>query len=227
MKRYKYVLLDLDNTLYDTRRTERLAMKELIEIYAGERNEPELYGLYRKINAQKWKALEMGSVKITEINNQRFADFFAAAEICGDHKNAAQDYIDLLAKHHLYLPGAEDIYQYLTERYEVVLITNGLKEAQEKRIRGSFIDCEISPLFAGEDMGIHKPDPEVIRIIEREMNWDKNGEQIIIGDSLRSDISCAMRAKIDSIWCNFVAEEPGDYMPCYTVSSLSEIKEIL
>ncbi|MCF7919842.1 MAG: YjjG family noncanonical pyrimidine nucleotidase [Candidatus Cloacimonetes bacterium] len=227
MKSYKYVLLDLDNTLYDTRRTERLAMQELICHYAGDRNEPELYELYRRINAGKWQLLETGDISIAKINLQRFHDFFLEAEIKGDWQEAAAFYIDLLAKHHKFLPGAEEIYRYLTEKYQVALITNGLKEAQIKRIKGTFMDYDLTQLFAGEDLGIHKPAPEVISIIRQKMNWQPGGAMILIGDSLQSDVKCAMNAEIDSIWCNFLQEEQGDYQPVYTVTSLHQIKDIL
>lgn len=227
MKKYKYILLDLDNTLYDTRSTERLAIREMIHALGRGSEESDLIKLYRRINYKAWEKLETGSLKISELNKERFAEFLTIAKIDYDPERAADEYLKLLAKNHLFLPDAQTIYEYLTENYAVALITNGLKKAQILRIQNSFIDISKSPLYTGEDLGIHKPDPEVVELISKDLHWNVGNSMILIGDSLRSDVQCAINAGIDCIWCNFTEEKAEHIEPEYEVNSLIEIKEIL
>ncbi|MCF7913021.1 MAG: YjjG family noncanonical pyrimidine nucleotidase [Candidatus Cloacimonetes bacterium] len=225
--RYKNVLLDLDNTLYDTRQTEKRAMSAFLEHYAPSDDAARLYTVYKQINLQFWQKLETGEVEIGEINQERFRRFFTQENISADPQKAGEYYLNLLCQFRIFYPQAEEIYEYLTKKYQVALITNGLKAAQERRIRNTFLNEEISALYIGEVIGYHKPAPEVIDHIMTKENWADKKQVIIIGDSLSSDIQCAQNAGISSIWCNFTGEEPGRYKPEFTVTELLEIKKIL
>jgi len=225
--RYKYILLDLDNTLYDTRQTEKLAMRAFLEHYANGGNTEKLYVEYQQINHELWSALEKGNISIDKINTERFRRFFDQENISKDAEDAGSYYLDLLCKYHLFYPSAEEIYEYLTKRYKVALITNGLKDAQERRILDTFLHQDISPLYIGEVIGYHKPDPEVVNYIMNREKWDDKEQVMIIGDSLSSDIQCAQNAGISSIWCNFTGENQGAFRPDFTVYDLIEIKNIL
>lgn len=224
--RVSYILLDLDNTLYDTRKSEGRALAEFIDIYASGRDKMKLIREYRSLNLGLWEALEKGEIGIEGFNQRRFREFFKKAEIAEDAKKAADHYIDLLVKHHTFLPYAQEIYEYLTSRYTVLLVTNGLKQAQRKRITGTFLDEEKTPMYIGEETGYSKPDKEFVHYIARQHNCELS-EMMIIGDSLSSDIKCAENAGISSIWCNFRGEQPNGANIDYEVKSLKEIEDIL
>ncbi|MDP8220623.1 MAG: YjjG family noncanonical pyrimidine nucleotidase [Candidatus Stygibacter frigidus] len=225
--RYKYILLDLDNTLYDTLQTEKQAMRAFLEYYAADKDIEKLYVEYQHINHELWTSLEEGNISIDKINTERFRRFFDQEHISADPVEAGSFYLDLLCKNHLFYPSAAEIYEYLTKKYRVALITNGLKAAQERRIRNTFLQQEISPLYIGEVIGYHKPDPKVVEYIMNQEGWDDKKQVMIIGDSLSSDIQCAVNSGISSIWCNFTGESPGKYRPDFTVYNLIEIKNLL
>ncbi len=82
-------------------------------------------------------------------------------------------------------------------------------------------------MYIGEVIGHHKPSAEVVAHIMAEENWVDREKVIIIGDSLSSDIQCAINSGVSSIWCNFTGEDPGMYHPDYIVQDLLEIKSIL
>ncbi len=225
--RYRYILLDLDNTLYDTRQTEQKAMSAFLDHYAPEAEKSKLFSNYRELNENLWQALESGKLEIKKFNQERFRRFFAQESILADPAEAGNYYLALLCKYHLFYPEAEEIYEYLTKKYKVALITNGLRVAQKQRIKQTFLKREISPLYIGEVIGHHKPAAGVVDHIMVKENWMERDKIIIIGDSLRSDILCAVNSGISSIWCNFTGEDPGVYQPDYTVHNLLEIKNIL
>jgi 2-haloacid dehalogenase len=224
---YKHILMDLDNTLYDTRQTEKKAMSVFLKHYAPLEDSAELYPVYKRINHQLWRDLETGDVMIDEINEERFRRFFTKQGIDADAKEAGDYYLDLLCKYHIFYPAAQEIYEYLTKKYQVALITNGLRAAQERRIQNTFLQQDVTPLYIGEVIGWHKPAPEVVDHIMMKENWTDKEQVIIIGDSLSSDIQCAQNAGITSIWCNFTAEDQGSYKPDYTVTELLDIKNLL
>ena len=225
--RYKYILLDLDNTLYDTRQTEKQAMRAFLEYYTKEGDIGKLYVEYQHINHELWESLEKGDISIDKINTERFRRFFDQENISADPEEAGSYYLDLLCKYHQFYPSASEIYEYLTKKYKVALITNGLKVAQERRILNTFLQVDISPLYIGEVIGYHKPDPKVVDYIMNKEGWDNKEQVMIIGDSLTSDIQCAVNSGISSIWCNFTGENPGSYRPDFTVYNLIEIKNLL
>jgi 2-haloacid dehalogenase len=224
---YRLVLLDLDNTLYDTRATERLAFGEFLSAYTAAGDAEALFKGYRALNGELWYILESGGLQVDDFNTERFRRFFELAAIAGDAETAGRHYLDLLVKHHLFYPQAEAIYEYLTKKYQVALITNGLKSAQYGRIRQTFLDQKETKMYIGEEMGNYKPSAEVIDHVMQEEGVGDKQQVIIIGDSLSSDIQCAMNAGISSIWCNFTGEEVGEYKPDHIVYDLMEIKNIL
>ncbi len=109
--RFSYILLDLDNTLYDTRQTERQAMSAFLEYYAPERDKDEMFRNYQKLNENLWQALEFGEIEIRELNQERFKQFFVQETIMADPVEAGKKYIELLCKYHLFYPSAEEIYE--------------------------------------------------------------------------------------------------------------------
>jgi putative hydrolase of the HAD superfamily len=225
--KYKNILLDLDNTLYDTRASERLALMSFLDQYCPEADKENLFADYKAINRKLWSEMEKGEIKIDNLNEERFRRFFARIGINAEPAEASTRYLNLLSQYHLFYPSAHEIYDYLTDRYRVALVTNGLKAAQRLRIRNTFLDTQVSHLYIAEEIGCHKPDKEVVLYIMAKEKWNNKKDTIMIGDSLGSDIQCAVNAQIDSIWCNFTGEKAGDYSPDYTVYDLKEIMNIL
>ena len=127
---YKYILLDLDNTLYDTRSSEQLAVMTFLDEYFPVGDKNSLFTAYKELNHCQWKSLEEGKVSIENFNTERFRLFFEQNGIKKDPAAAGERYLELLCDNHLFYPFAKEIYQYLINKYQVALITNGLKAGE-------------------------------------------------------------------------------------------------
>ena len=98
--------------------------------------------------------------------------------------------------------------------------TNGLACVQRPRVGA--LGGRIDRLFCSEEMGVVKPMGAFFaRVLE------ETGAQaeacLMVGDSLRSDISGAKRAGMRTIWVNRKRQAAGEYAPDEAVENLKQI----
>lgn len=87
---------------------------------------------------------------------------------------------------------------YLSKKYELVVLTNWFKEEQECRLENFGINNFFTKIFAGETFKI-KPNQESF-ITAMEDKLPK--ECIMIGDSLKKDVQAALNAGMKAIYIN-------------------------
>ena len=68
---YKYLLFDLDETLFDFKLAEKLAITEVLKKHSLPTDD-ETVALYSKINENCWKAYEKGQIQRDDIYINRF-----------------------------------------------------------------------------------------------------------------------------------------------------------
>lgn len=98
--------------------------------------------------------------------------------------------------------------------------TNGLMCVQRPRVEA--LGDRIHRLFCSETMGVVKPmEAFFARVLEE---TGARAEQcLMVGDSLRSDISGAKRSGMRTIWVNRNGQAAGEYAPDEIVENLKEI----
>lgn len=85
-------------------------------------------------------------------------------------------------------PGTIESLEFLRDRYELHLITNGFKEVQHVKLQRTGLDRFFSELIISEDIGYQKPHPEIFRYAnEKTISLPK--ESLIIGDNIEADIA--------------------------------------
>ena len=82
---YRNILFDLDNTLLDFNRAEKVAISAVLENFGREPTE-ELIKLYSRINLSQWKLLELGELTLAETKENRFRLFFEEIGITASPK---------------------------------------------------------------------------------------------------------------------------------------------
>ena len=125
MKRYDYLLFDVDDTLLDFHRAEHDALWDSLAQFHLPTDEA-LIAAYSVINDRHWKMLERGEIDRATLLWRRFEVF---AEECGlgeiDPHAFSACYVEHLSHKSYPLPGTLDVCRALAEHYTLCAITNG------------------------------------------------------------------------------------------------------
>lgn len=225
---YKLILLDADNTIFDYNKAEENALFKSLEHFNITENLDTIRSTYQKINSQLWKQLELGEVTKSYLRTQRFKATFDVYDFKIDPEEFSDFYLDRLGEGHFLLDGAEELCKYLSTKYRLVILTNGIKEVQDSRIKGSSVFKYLEDIVTSDEVGINKPKVGIFQWVFDKLKYTDKSSAIIIGDSLVSDIQGGVNFGIDTIWYNFTAEVNNSGLePTYTVNSLDEIYKIL
>lgn len=227
MSRYKFLLFDADNTLFDFQACEREALKLTFEKYGYELNEV-VANTYERINIELWKQYEQGLIDRNTVIYSRFGSLFKEIGIEDDGIAFEDDYQELLGMQHFFIEGAFELIQKLHEQFELYIVTNGVTATQLRRLRESGIDQFTKKIFVSEETGFQKPMREYFDYcFSRIENFDRDSA-IIIGDSLSSDIRGGNNAGIATCWFNpDMLENISDIMVDYEITKLSDLYGIL
>ena len=226
--KYKYLLFDLDGTLFDYEKAESNALIQTFQNFGFEYSEIFLQE-YRKINMQIWLDYESGSITQKELKTERFKRLGKVLDIEIDPENFSRSYLNNLSQGRFLLNGVSGLLAELSEgSYRMYLITNGLKDVQRERLSGSEITEFFSDVFISEEIGAAKPDKEIFDESFRRMGNPYKNEVLLIGDSLTSDIAGGCSYGIDTCWIN-----PGnlvndsEHKPTYVIDNVKLLRKIL
>ena len=236
---YKLVLIDLDDTLFDYSKAEKLAFRNTFEEMGffeeskmekdkRERIYKEIKERYKVINLQLWKDLENGVVDKNRLKVVRFEKIIDEFDLKYSSEKMSEIYLKKLGEGIFPFEATEKLCKYLHSKYKVGIITNGIKEVQYPRIKNSVIAKYIDKIIVSDEVGVNKPDK---KIFEHAVNYfgilDKN-EVIMIGDSLGADIKGGQNSGIDTCWVNLKnnVNDTG-IIPKYEVTKLEQLFEIL
>ena len=197
--RYRGVLMDADDTLFDFQTANRRAVARLMDEL--DYRHPDRYDQYEEINLGCWAALERGEMNQAELKVARFARFFEAYGLPGDAAAAGERFVQLLGEQAVMLPGAEDVVRALAARLPVLILTNGITAVQRSRLARSPIAQVVSGAVISEEEGVSKPDPALFDIALRRLGIDRR-EALMIGDGTGSDVRGANNAGVDVCWFN-------------------------
>ena len=221
------VLFDLDDTLFDFHKAEKIALtKTLVHFGINPTEEP--LALYSTINAAHWKRLELGEISREEVKVGRYRELFKTIGVECDPVKATAYYESMLAIGHYFMPGAPELLGELYRKYRLYIVSNGTAKVQEGRIGSSGIAKYMDGIFISQILGANKPDKQFFDICFAEIPDFSLSETVIIGDSLSSDIKGGINAGITTVWFNPKGiENDNDIKPDYTIKELSEVPGLL
>ena len=124
--------------------------------------------------------------------------------------------------------GALDLVKYLSEKYIVCVASNASYNQQKNRLTKAGMFEYFTELFVSREIGFPKPTKEFFDICLSKLSPITKDETIMIGDSLTADIYGGVKYEMKTCWYNHNKEKiPPDLKADFTVSKLSEIKNIL
>ena len=104
---FDILFLDLDDTILDFQKAERIALSATIREFGVDPTEEVLHR-YHLINKAHWEMLERGEQTRAQILVNRFAVLFRELGVEADPERCARRYEVNLGKGHYFLPGAEE-----------------------------------------------------------------------------------------------------------------------
>ena len=161
---------------------------------------------------QSWKyALADFGVKDDQLAAQLVAGFIAARR-----------------NQHELMPGAIELLDRLRASYaRLIMISNGAPGIQRFKLEGSGLGSYFDDVVISGEVGVRKPDPRIFGIALQRAGTSCR-EAVMIGNSLKSDITGAANAEITSVWLENECEDRSAYpAPDYIVKELSEIPALL
>ncbi|WP_047383804.1 YjjG family noncanonical pyrimidine nucleotidase [Cetobacterium sp. ZWU0022] len=222
--KYKTLIFDADETLFDFKASEKDALKKTLIEYNIDYNENHHLEIYKEINTKIWKELEEGSITQSELKIERFRRFCEKLELDFNPENFAYSYMNHLSNSSILLDDALDLIQTLHKKFDLFIITNGLTKVQTGRIRNSIIAPYFKDIIISEEVGVSKPNPEIFEITFKNNNIENKSSALMIGDSLTSDIKGGNNFGIDTCLFNpNKIEFKSEIKPVYEISYLKEL----
>ena len=216
--RYKRILMDVDDTLFDFPTGNRRAVEQLMAELGL--SSPTIFEEYQAINHACWEALERGEMTQVVLHVERFRRFLARKGRSDDPAAVADRFAELLGRQAIPLPHAEETVRAIAERLPVVLLTNGITVIQRQRLANARISQWVSDVIISQEVGLSKPDP---RIFELALGGLDRREALMIGDGLRSDVQGANHAGVDVCWYNPGGKRlPGDLHAEYEIRDIRD-----
>lgn len=222
----KTVFLDLDDTLFDFLRSERVAIAETLSGFGIEPTDA-VKKRYSEINRAMWEQLELGTMTRDQILVRRFELLFEELGVNADGREARLCYERNLGSSYFYIDGAVKLLSEISKKYDLYLMSNGTSVVQDRRIAASGIAKYFKGIFISEKIGYNKPSIEFFERCFAEIPDFKKEESIIIGDSLSSDIQGGINAGILTCHYNARGEKRDGVTPDYVVKTLEELPTLL
>ncbi len=228
MKNIEHVFFDLDHTLWDFEKNSALAFEKIFKDVRLDLDFDFFLEKYIPINLEYWRLYREEKVSKKELRYQRLKKAFDAIdlEVKDDLINRLSVmYIDNLPKFNHLFDGTIELLDYLQNKYQLHIITNGFEEVQTKKMSTSGILHYFKEVITSETVGVKKPNSKVFRFALKKANATIDNS-IMIGDSFEADILGADAIGLDAIFCNF-DHKNIDTKNFKTVNSLLEIKQYL
>ncbi|HAR85366.1 MAG TPA: noncanonical pyrimidine nucleotidase, YjjG family [Clostridium sp.] len=225
---YEVIIFDADETLFDFKKSERYALKNTMIEFGIDYDENYHLKVYKGINTLIWKEFENGLIIQRDLNIERFKRLLSKLNIKFDEVKFAKSYVKHLSCASFLYDDSMALIESLHKYYRLIIITNGLKDVQDNRIRKSVIGKYFEDVVISDEIEVSKPDPKIFQHALKNINHTDKTKVLMVGDSLTSDIQGGIRFGIDTCWFNSnKIINKSAINPTYEISNLMELKSIV
>ena len=223
----EFLFLDLDDTILDFHKAERIAISKTFQAFGLEPTEAVL-DRYHVINRQHWERLEKGELTREQVLQGRFEVLFREMGRRADAAAIARTYEHNLSIGHYFLPGAREALDALGKHCRLYLASNGTASVQQGRLTSAGLYPVFEKVFVSQELGFNKPSIEFFNACTRQIPGYDPKKAMMVGDSLTSDIQGGINAGMATCWVN-PTHAPGrpDIRPDYEITALSELEGLL
>ena len=198
------VLFDLDDTLFDHRRSARAALEAVHRVHAAALDFLEFERQHIIHLEEMHVEVLAGRIGLDDARRERFRRVFRALGVSlGDAEvdAVASAYRNGYMTERRALDGAAQLLAAVRPHARVVIVTNNLLEEQQDKLAYCGLAAMVDDLVASEDVGISKPDPGIFHIALERAGVGADAA-VMVGDSWANDIVGAHAAGIPAVWFN-------------------------
>ncbi len=228
MNEIKHIFFDLDHTLWDFEKNSALAFEKIFQELNFEIDSQLFMDIYNPINVAYWKLYERNEIDQEGLRINRLKDAFEAInfEVTLEEINVISHlFIEYLTSNNHLIDGAIETLDYLKEKYELHIITNGFSFVQEVKLQKSNLDKYFVTITNSELAGHKKPHENIFQFALLLANASKN-QSIMVGDSIEADILGAINFGIKAVYFN-PANEKVSHDAIIQIQNLTQLKNIL
>jgi len=206
-KKYKVFLFDLDRTLWDFETNAHDAIVTLLsnfKLHTRIGDFEKFYRLYTAHNHRLWDEYEKGLLTQTVLRSLRF-DVTLQEFGIKDSDLAftfGEAYLEMVPTCTALMPHAKEVLEHLYAKgCLMAILSNGFKQVQYTKLERSGLRRYFRHIFISEEIGVHKPHPEIFRAALNAFNAPKS-DCLMVGDDFHKDIEGAQVFGIDQFFYN-------------------------
>lgn len=221
-----HIFFDLDHTLWDFDTNSALAFDMIFRKDYPTVDTKQFLEKYIPINQACWALFQVDKISHDELRYQRLKQSFDAIQhAVSDHQieQIANEYIAILPEFNHLFDDALDTLNYLKERYELHIITNGFATVQFKKMSNANLSQYFKTVTNSEMAGAKKPNPIIFQHALDLANVNKK-ESIMIGDSMEADVIGALNFGMKAIFFNPNQIEVAENI--IQINTLAQLKTI-
>ena len=223
----EFLFLDLDDTILDFHKAERLAISRTFRSFGLEPTD-QVLERYHVINRQHWERLERGELTRDQVLTGRFQMLFEELGIPAQPQAIAKGYEHNLGLGHYFLPGAKEALDTLRGRYRLFLASNGTASVQHSRLTSAGLYPYFEKVFVSQALGANKPSRAFFDACAAQIPGFDPRKALMVGDSLTSDILGGSRAGMKTCWINPDHLPPRADIPAdYQLERLAQLEALL
>jgi len=223
------VYFDLGHTLWDFEANSKSAFEKTLKKHKIPVCINDFLKIYEPINHRFWEDYSKGLKTKEEVKYNRLKLTFKHLQIpitTNRIKILANEYLNFLKKEKNLIEGTVEILNYLKDRYNLHILTNGFKEIQIEKMKNSGISHFFKHCISSEEAGNLKPHPSVFKYALKRAKTFPH-QSVMIGDNLKSDILGARNVGMHVIHYDPLCHNNIDFKIIPKVKVLLEIKDIL
>lgn len=199
-----HVFFDLDRTLWDFEINTKKALEEIYAQFSlailSSSSVEDFVQYYRTYNNTYWRLYLQKKITREEVRLKRFELTLKRMKIkesLAEHVNKA--YIENAPYQKQLFPGTLETLKWLKlNGFQLGVITNGFKEAQEIKLKNSDIAQFFTYVVTSDCMGESKPHPKIFNYTLQLFDVKPN-QVIMVGDDIKTDILGAEQVGIQGV----------------------------
>ncbi len=224
-RKYDTAIFDLDGTLLDYAAAQREAVSATaaeLELHMPEEKLLEL------VDSDEVQALEACRPGAPEKDSPGMEGAFRRCGVKAHPAEFLNRYYAHLSMHHGTVEGALDTLRRLKEAgMSIGLVSNGPGEVQRPRIRESGIIEHLDAIVLSCEVGMAKPNPEILRLAMRLLEASSPESTLFVGDSTSSDLPAAEAAGVDFVLLSSGGDFPETGRRVLDATSLQQVHELV
>jgi putative hydrolase of the HAD superfamily len=224
LRHKKHLFFDLDDTLWDFQKNSGIVLAQLFEEFELATklttDYPVFLQTYKRINLDFWSKYYTKQIDKQYLRNHRFNETFKAFGYDNYEENLVitSQYLSRAPRETHLKEDCIEVLDYLKDKYQLHIITNGFLEVQHIKLDGSGLRSYFNQIIISEEHQLIKPEEKIFRLAEFLTGAEKN-DCVMIGDSFESDITGAINAGWEAIHLNETPKDAG-------IKNIRHLKEL-